>query len=72
MIFPDSDQVILANRGRDQVLLWASPGMYSSYTLFLSQILNSSQKDEGMMELVNIDALIFKWKILRRDYNKHS
>ena len=71
MIFPDSNKVILTNRGHKQVLLWASPGFTVSftsyyYTLYLSQILKSSQKEEGMMELVNIDALLFDCTILLR------
>ena len=51
--------------------MWVSPGFTVSftpyyYTLYISQILNSSQKDEGMMELVNIDALPFNCRILPR------
>ena len=71
MIFPDSNKVIMTNRGHKQVLLQASPGITVSstsyyYTLYLSQILNSSQKEEGMMELLNIDAFLFNCKTLPR------
>ena len=64
MIFPDSNKVILTNRGHKQVLLRVSPGFTVTFTsyyynLYLSQILNSSQKEDGMIELVNIDALLF-------------
>ena len=64
IIFPDSNKVILTNRVQKQILLWASPGY--SYTLYLSRILNSSQKHEGMLNLVNIDALLFNSRILPR------
>ena len=71
MIFPDGNKVILANRGHKQILLWALPDLTVSFTsyyynLYLSQILNGSQKEEGMMELVNIDALLFNWRLLPR------
>ena len=64
MIFPDSNKVILTNRGHKQILLWASPRLTVSFTsyyynLYPSQVLNSSQKEDGMIELVNIDALLF-------------
>ena len=51
MIFPDSNKVILARGGWEQVLLRVSPAVGSKYTLYLSWILKSFQKDERMIQV---------------------
>ena len=72
MIFPDSNKVILARGGWEQVLLRVSPAVGSKYTLNLSWILKSFQKDERMIQVLKIDALLFNRRILPRPLNKHS
>ena len=51
-----SSKVILAKWGWEQVLLWASPGICSKYTLYFSWISKNSEKDKRMMLLLIIDA----------------
>ena len=64
VIFPDSKKASLAKGGWEQALLWVSPSICSRYTLSLSWISSSSQNNEGMMQLLINDALLFNCRNL--------